>query len=206
MWLRVSPGVLAVYSMRWLQVGRCSLVPLWRTSSTSSSGYWVSVSYRGGGHYRKAPTLMLGGKWLCFWVAAILWFSGTPTEENWPGISSIEEFKSYNFPKYKPQPLINHAPRCRCPPRWHDCCSFSSSLHLEGVCVNKPVGVCSHVCSHECHRQEILFSQTAIHFLPHLSLWLATGRHLTLFCHFQAGQRRHRVAAFIPQSEWSSLH
>uniref|UniRef100_A0A3B3Y832 Protein kinase domain-containing protein n=1 Tax=Poecilia mexicana TaxID=48701 RepID=A0A3B3Y832_9TELE len=37
--------------------------------------------------------------------------SGTPTEENWPGISTIEEFKSYNFPKYKPQPLINHAPR-----------------------------------------------------------------------------------------------
>ncbi|KAM4570280.1 cyclin-dependent kinase 17 [Odontesthes bonariensis] len=36
---------------------------------------------------------------------------GTPAEENWPGISSIEEFKSYNFPKYKPQPLINHAPR-----------------------------------------------------------------------------------------------
>uniref|UniRef100_A0A8C7XH92 cyclin-dependent kinase n=1 Tax=Oryzias sinensis TaxID=183150 RepID=A0A8C7XH92_9TELE len=36
---------------------------------------------------------------------------GTPTEDKWPGISSIEEFKSYNFPKYKPQPLINHAPR-----------------------------------------------------------------------------------------------
>uniref|UniRef100_A0AAQ4P0T2 cyclin-dependent kinase n=1 Tax=Gasterosteus aculeatus aculeatus TaxID=481459 RepID=A0AAQ4P0T2_GASAC len=36
---------------------------------------------------------------------------GTPKEENWPGISSIEEFKSHNFPKYKPQPLINHAPR-----------------------------------------------------------------------------------------------
>uniref|UniRef100_A0A8C5GA59 cyclin-dependent kinase n=1 Tax=Gouania willdenowi TaxID=441366 RepID=A0A8C5GA59_GOUWI len=36
---------------------------------------------------------------------------GTPTEDNWPGISSIDEFKSYNFPKYKPQPLINHAPR-----------------------------------------------------------------------------------------------
>lgn len=36
---------------------------------------------------------------------------GTPTEENWPGISSSEEFKSYNFPKYKPQPLINHTPR-----------------------------------------------------------------------------------------------
>uniref|UniRef100_A0A8C5AV04 Protein kinase domain-containing protein n=1 Tax=Gadus morhua TaxID=8049 RepID=A0A8C5AV04_GADMO len=36
---------------------------------------------------------------------------GTPTEENWPGITSIEEFKSYKFPKYKPQPFINHAPR-----------------------------------------------------------------------------------------------
>lgn len=37
--------------------------------------------------------------------------TGTPTEDNWAGISSIEEFKSYNFPKYKPQPFINHAPR-----------------------------------------------------------------------------------------------
>ncbi|XP_046878639.1 LOW QUALITY PROTEIN: cyclin-dependent kinase 17 [Hypomesus transpacificus] len=36
---------------------------------------------------------------------------GTPSEENWSGISSIEEFKSYKFPKYKPQPFINHAPR-----------------------------------------------------------------------------------------------
>ncbi|CAL8339940.1 unnamed protein product [Arctogadus glacialis] len=36
---------------------------------------------------------------------------GTPTEENWPGITSLEEFKSYKFPKYKPQPFINHAPR-----------------------------------------------------------------------------------------------
>uniref|UniRef100_A0A8C9WA15 cyclin-dependent kinase n=1 Tax=Scleropages formosus TaxID=113540 RepID=A0A8C9WA15_SCLFO len=36
---------------------------------------------------------------------------GTPTEDNWPGISSIDEFKSYNFPKYKAQALINHAPR-----------------------------------------------------------------------------------------------
>ncbi|PWA20011.1 hypothetical protein CCH79_00016054 [Gambusia affinis] len=43
-----------------------------------------------------------------YWTVAT---SGTPTEESWPGISTIEEFKSYNFPKYKPQPLINHAPR-----------------------------------------------------------------------------------------------
>uniref|UniRef100_A0A8C9SQV0 cyclin-dependent kinase n=1 Tax=Scleropages formosus TaxID=113540 RepID=A0A8C9SQV0_SCLFO len=40
---------------------------------------------------------------------------GTPTEDNWPGISSIDEFKSYNFPKYKAQALINHAPRCGAP-------------------------------------------------------------------------------------------
>ncbi|XP_057693748.1 cyclin-dependent kinase 17-like isoform X1 [Corythoichthys intestinalis] len=36
---------------------------------------------------------------------------GTPTEDSWPGISSVEEFKSHKFPKYKTQPLINHAPR-----------------------------------------------------------------------------------------------
>uniref|UniRef100_A0A3Q2P2J7 cyclin-dependent kinase n=1 Tax=Fundulus heteroclitus TaxID=8078 RepID=A0A3Q2P2J7_FUNHE len=27
---------------------------------------------------------------------------GTPTEDSWPGISSIDEFRSYKFPKYKP--------------------------------------------------------------------------------------------------------
>uniref|UniRef100_A0A674ALY4 cyclin-dependent kinase n=1 Tax=Salmo trutta TaxID=8032 RepID=A0A674ALY4_SALTR len=36
---------------------------------------------------------------------------GTPSEDSWPGITGVEEFKSYNFPKYKPQPFINHAPR-----------------------------------------------------------------------------------------------
>uniref|UniRef100_A0A3Q3J9G2 cyclin-dependent kinase n=2 Tax=Monopterus albus TaxID=43700 RepID=A0A3Q3J9G2_MONAL len=36
---------------------------------------------------------------------------GTPTEDSWPGISSIDEFKSYKFSIYKAQPLINHAPR-----------------------------------------------------------------------------------------------
>ncbi|MBZ3883203.1 Cyclin-dependent kinase 17 [Sciurus carolinensis] len=36
---------------------------------------------------------------------------GTPSQETWPGVSSSDEFKNYNFPKYKPQPLINHAPR-----------------------------------------------------------------------------------------------
>ncbi|XP_078500734.1 cyclin-dependent kinase 18 [Lissotriton helveticus] len=36
---------------------------------------------------------------------------GTPTEETWPGITSNPEFKAYNFPLYRCQPLINHAPR-----------------------------------------------------------------------------------------------
>uniref|UniRef100_A0A4W3K1H9 Cyclin dependent kinase 16 n=1 Tax=Callorhinchus milii TaxID=7868 RepID=A0A4W3K1H9_CALMI len=38
---------------------------------------------------------------------------GTPTEETWLGISSSEEFKAYNFPRYKAEPLINHAPRSK---------------------------------------------------------------------------------------------
>ncbi|XP_051957047.1 cyclin-dependent kinase 18-like isoform X2 [Xyrauchen texanus] len=36
---------------------------------------------------------------------------GTPTEETWPGITANEEFKSYLFPQYRAQTLINHVPR-----------------------------------------------------------------------------------------------
>ncbi|XP_054868881.1 cyclin-dependent kinase 17-like isoform X5 [Amphiprion ocellaris] len=36
---------------------------------------------------------------------------GTPTEETWPGITTSEEFKTYNFPHYHAEPLVNHAPR-----------------------------------------------------------------------------------------------
>uniref|UniRef100_A0A8C9WS36 cyclin-dependent kinase n=1 Tax=Scleropages formosus TaxID=113540 RepID=A0A8C9WS36_SCLFO len=36
---------------------------------------------------------------------------GTPTEETWPGITTSEEFRSYLFPQYRAQPLINHVPR-----------------------------------------------------------------------------------------------
>ncbi|XP_078517497.1 cyclin-dependent kinase 17-like isoform X2 [Lissotriton helveticus] len=36
---------------------------------------------------------------------------GTPTEETWPALSTNEEFKSYKFPKYRPEPLVNHSPR-----------------------------------------------------------------------------------------------
>ncbi|GCC16716.1 hypothetical protein chiPu_0022233 [Chiloscyllium punctatum] len=36
---------------------------------------------------------------------------GTPTEETWSGISTHEQFSAYHFPRYKAEPLINHAPR-----------------------------------------------------------------------------------------------
>ncbi|XP_029791444.1 cyclin-dependent kinase 18 isoform X1 [Suricata suricatta] len=36
---------------------------------------------------------------------------GTPTEETWPGVLALSEFRAYNFPRYLPQPLISHAPR-----------------------------------------------------------------------------------------------
>uniref|UniRef100_A0A672QQ94 cyclin-dependent kinase n=1 Tax=Sinocyclocheilus grahami TaxID=75366 RepID=A0A672QQ94_SINGR len=36
---------------------------------------------------------------------------GTPTEESWPRITANDEFKSYLFPQYRAQALINHVPR-----------------------------------------------------------------------------------------------
>ncbi|XP_023691711.1 cyclin-dependent kinase 16-like isoform X2 [Paramormyrops kingsleyae] len=36
---------------------------------------------------------------------------GSPTEETWPGISSCEELRAYQFPHYTAEPLVNHAPR-----------------------------------------------------------------------------------------------
>ena len=36
---------------------------------------------------------------------------GTPTEENWPGISMSEELQNYNFPPYPAEPLVKRAPR-----------------------------------------------------------------------------------------------
>nr|XP_044997740.1 cyclin-dependent kinase 18 isoform X1 [Jaculus jaculus] len=36
---------------------------------------------------------------------------GTPTEETWPGVTALSEFRAYSFPRYQPQPLLSHAPR-----------------------------------------------------------------------------------------------
>ena len=36
---------------------------------------------------------------------------GTPTEDNWPGISRSEELAGYKFPAYVPETLVSKAPR-----------------------------------------------------------------------------------------------
>ncbi|XP_066566178.1 cyclin-dependent kinase 16 isoform X3 [Amia ocellicauda] len=36
---------------------------------------------------------------------------GTPNEETWPGITSNEDFTSYNYPRYRADSLHNHTPR-----------------------------------------------------------------------------------------------
>ncbi|CAJ1085693.1 cyclin-dependent kinase 16 [Xyrichtys novacula] len=36
---------------------------------------------------------------------------GTPTEQSWPGISSNEEFVTYNYPQYRAERLSTHTPR-----------------------------------------------------------------------------------------------
>ena len=36
---------------------------------------------------------------------------GSPTDDMFPGISTNEEFLSYNLPHYEPEPLLNIAPR-----------------------------------------------------------------------------------------------
>ncbi|NXC88830.1 CKD18 kinase, partial [Cercotrichas coryphoeus] len=45
------------------------------------------------------------------WQDSLCPLAGTPTEDTWPGITSNEEFKAYNFSQHRAQPLINHAPR-----------------------------------------------------------------------------------------------
>ncbi|KAF3860549.1 hypothetical protein F7725_000804 [Dissostichus mawsoni] len=51
---------------------------------------------------------------MCFWAPLSTLhplICGTPTEETWTGITTSEEFKTYKFPRYNAEPLVNHAPR-----------------------------------------------------------------------------------------------
>jgi len=36
---------------------------------------------------------------------------GTPNELTWPGVSQLHEFLAYDFPRYRPEPLVKHVPR-----------------------------------------------------------------------------------------------
>ena len=55
----------------------------------------------------------------CFWellsnfsnTVILFQVLGTPTEENWPGISMSEELQNYHFPYYPAEPLVKRAPR-----------------------------------------------------------------------------------------------
>lgn len=44
-------------------------------------------------------------------LSILLVLPGTPTEETWPGVTALPEFRAYSFPRYLPQPLLSHAPR-----------------------------------------------------------------------------------------------
>jgi len=36
---------------------------------------------------------------------------GTPSELTWPGVGQLHEFLAYEFPRYRPEPLVKHVPR-----------------------------------------------------------------------------------------------
>lgn len=36
---------------------------------------------------------------------------GTPTEDTWPGITTNDDFRFYEFESWPPEPLVNRAPR-----------------------------------------------------------------------------------------------
>ncbi|XP_044530868.1 cyclin-dependent kinase 18 [Gracilinanus agilis] len=75
---------------------------------------FLTVPHRGVGciHYEMATGRpMFPGSTVKEELHLIFRLLGTPTEESWPGVTSLPEFRAYNFPPYKPQPLINNAPR-----------------------------------------------------------------------------------------------
>ena len=110
---RSTCGLLDAFSLRCACVGiRCSLVTLRSTRSSRFSGTlrWLRFLRRDG------PELS---------VFRVL---GTPTEEIWPGLSSLPDYKP-SFPHWSPQDLRDHVPtlnaegidllKVRYPSPWH---------------------------------------------------------------------------------------
>lgn len=114
-------GAWAASFMKWSPGGLFSLDRPWRTSFTSYSASSVSR------HIRWTPPFQLCyfAVYYDFAVGEMFLYvhrlrtsfhlqmrsAGTPTEESWPGITTSEEFKTYNFPQYQAEPLVSHAPR-----------------------------------------------------------------------------------------------
>ena len=98
-------GGWAVSSMKWSLADLSSLDRLWRMSSTS---YSVSLVRP---HQWNVFLCVLRTARQVVNCNSPFSSTGTPTEETWPGITTSEEFKTYNFPQYQAEPLVNHAPR-----------------------------------------------------------------------------------------------
>lgn len=59
---------------------------------------------------------------------------GTPNEFTWPGVGQLHEFLAYEFPQYRPEPLVKHVPRSVL----KTTCSFLASAFLIS-CLRRPL-------------------------------------------------------------------
>lgn len=216
----VSAGVLVVYSMRWLQVGRCSPAPPWRTSSTSSSGYLVSNSCQASSPQQRGclttrynvPDYLDKAKHC---VTERLWFCHFRHSHRGELAGNLLHRRVQVLQLSQIQTTADNQP---CSQVLSSVCVCVlhvpvSAFLLLFVCSSDPVTyiqvmVCVHVCVR--HGQEFLWnvSQTVFHFLPPMSPHIPirpscrqTVNCCSSFCLLQAGQWRHRAAAVFPQSE-----
>uniref|UniRef100_A0A3P8U8M3 Cyclin dependent kinase 16 n=1 Tax=Amphiprion percula TaxID=161767 RepID=A0A3P8U8M3_AMPPE len=100
---------------------------------------------------------------------------GTPTESSWPGISSNEEFVSFNYPQYRAERLSNHTPRLSS----DGVELLSKFLQFEGKKrVSADHAMSHHYFSHFGNRVMSLPDTTSIFSLPEIHLERETTRPL----------------------------
>ncbi|XP_054868762.1 cyclin-dependent kinase 16 isoform X1 [Amphiprion ocellaris] len=98
---------------------------------------------------------------------------GTPTESSWPGISSNEEFVSFNYPQYRAERLSNHTPRLSS----DGVELLSKFLQFEGKKrVSADHAMSHHYFSHFGNRVMSLSDTTSIFSLPEIHLERETTR------------------------------
>lgn len=180
----VSSGASAVYSTRWLQVGRCSPAPPWRTSSTSSSGYWVS-----GRRPHPAGGWGWGEGLASHWHNGVLRFSrhthrGELARNLVRGGVQILQLPQVQTAATD-QPRSQVALVCRLPVKK---ISYDFFFGLFVFYISFLLGLCGAWVFFVTHMsvtgRKSCFSQTAMHFLPLTSLWPPTSPqaiNLTLF-------------------------